>query len=111
MGHMIYTSWVVTGATNNTSTANMSSSSSFSYYLSSMYNKTDTLLIGSDSVNVTTATITPPSGYSSAGSKTHPSTAMYVIAYQNPTPTINMTQNWSISNSFSTYYYAYVNTG
>ena len=111
MGHMIYTSWVVTGATTNTAISNMSSNSTFSYYLSSMYNKTDTVLIGSDSVNVTTATITPPSGYSSAGSKTHPSTAMYVIAYQNPTPTINMTQNWSISNSFSTYYYAYINVG
>jgi hypothetical protein len=111
MGHMIYTSWVVTGATTNTSIANMSSSGSFSYYLSSMYNKTDTLLIGSDSVNVTTATITPPSGYSSAGSATHPSMAMYVIGYQNPTPTINMTQNWSINNSFSTYYYAYINVG
>ena len=111
MGHMIYTSWVVTGATTNTSISSMSSNSTFSYYLSSMYNKTDTVLIGSDNLNVTTATITPPSGYSSAGSKTHPLMAMYVIAYQNPTPTINMTQNWSISNSFSTYYYVYVNTG
>jgi hypothetical protein len=115
-GHMIYTTWIVTGSGMSPMSGGSSgSSSSFSYYISSSNNKTDTLLLGStsSSLNMTSATITPPSGYTSAASKVHPmDSQLSVIAYQNPTPTTNMSAMWSISNpGMYMYYYMYNNAG
>ena len=113
MGHMIYTTWVVTGSSMMPMSGGSSTpGSSFSNYISSSYSKTDTVLLGStnSSLNMTTVSITAPSGYTSAGSKVHPSDSnLSVIAYQNPTPTVNMSVSFSVVNPGYTYYYSYNN--
>jgi hypothetical protein len=111
--HMIYTTWIVTPGSGSPMASGMGQfSSSFSYSVSSMYNKTDTLLLGSTTsmLDMTTATITPPSGYTSQGSKKHPSdSSLSVIAYQNPTPNTSGSTFWGVSNNGNTYYSMYVN--
>jgi hypothetical protein len=111
MGHMIYTTWTVAGATSGMVSGSSTSGSAMIYVSPPPSDtKTYTVLFGSTnlSLNMTTATITAPSGFSSAGSKQHPlDSGLTVIAYQNPTPTSG-SQNFSISNpGMYMYYYTY----
>ena len=114
-GHMLYTSWVVTGTTmSGMSMSNSSSSTSWIENISSMNNKTDTVLYGStnSSLDMTTASISAPSGYTSTGTKKHPlDSQLSVASFQNPSPTTMTSLNWGVASNYYTYYYAYINAG
>jgi hypothetical protein len=110
-GHFMYTSWVVAGATSQLISAT-SSSSSGSVFLSSGYTKKHTFLFATNAPtpDMTTATITVPSGWTSTGTKKHSNNSQLTVAsYQNATATTG-TLNFSASTSFNTYYYASVAT-
>jgi hypothetical protein len=114
-GHMIYTTWIVPSTSYYNISNPYPSGSSWMLNVSSSNNKTHTVLIGSgtSSFDVTTAIITAPSGYTSVGSKKHPTdTQISVIAYQNATPPTMTSQNWSITNpNYNSFSVASVETG
>ena len=108
-GHMIYFTWTVTGAMSGSVTGMSSSSPSFSYYISAPGSLVqDTVMIGStsSSFNAATATITPPAGYTSAGTKTHPLDSQLTLAVYQATAPTSGSKNFSLQNNFFTYYYA-----
>ena len=114
-GHMIYAAWNVTGAVSEDIYGSSTTSTPISSYIGGMYTQASTFLFGStnSSLDMTTATFTPYSGYTSMGSKKHPSDPnLSVIAYQNPTPASGSSASFGLSNpGFNTIYYAYVNVG
>jgi hypothetical protein len=113
-GHMIYTTWSVANSSTYDISGSSTSSTPISSYIGPSYSKTSTFLFGStnSSLDMTTTSFTPASGYTSMGSKKHPSDAnLTVIAYQNPTPTTGSSASFGLSNpGFYQIYYAYVHT-